>query len=155
MKTNPNEIRAFVTEKTWAGEKRIAIRLGKVNAFRHPRAGKRNMVDVEISMKTNKNGRPCLSVCGDVWNHCNTDILEGGQCQDSLAKLKSQLPNPNRKILSKILSVWNEWHLNDVHPGTEEQENCLNEHADERKGIVEDLNRGEEIRLGKNLCEQL
>lgn len=73
-----------------------------------------NAVEVEIRLKEGN----CLSIVGHVWNAKHTDIIMGGQCQDSIRHI----------IGEKLYNIWEDWHLNDFHPGTEKQESYLAKH---------------------------
>lgn len=47
----------------------------------------------------------------------------GGQCQDEI----KQLFGDENETVNTILDMWDKYHLNDMHPGTEAQEKALNE----------------------------
>lgn len=64
-----------------------------------------NLVFIEISVE---NGR--LSMSGN----CNGS---GGQIVDSI--------KPANQAQKDLIAIWREWHLNDMHAGTEEQEAAL------------------------------
>ena len=93
---------------------RKTITLGKV-AYSSKR--KINEVILEIELI---NGN--LSICGEIWNSKKTDIEAGGQCCEIISELF-----PKNKKVQRIIEVWKEWHLNDLHAGTPEQEAYLKE----------------------------
>lgn len=78
-----------------------------------------NSVDVEMELKENE-GRPVLSVCGEVWNARHTDCVAGGQCLDDLTPFFKN----NRKFC-EIHRLWKSYHLNDMHAGDRAQEEYL------------------------------
>jgi len=63
------------------------------------------LVKIEIKIKEGR-----LSICGET---CGS----AGQCQDSII--------PKNSAQEKLLEIWNTWHLNDLHAGTERQEKAL------------------------------
>jgi hypothetical protein len=82
--------------------------------------GKKNcMVEIEWSLKDGK-----FSMSGSIWNPRKTDIYCGGQCIDTIAKLF-----PRDKQVQSMLTLWEEWHLNDMTAGSPAQEAWLKEHA--------------------------
>ena len=104
--------------------KRNVISFGK---FDFNGCGRRiNEITVEIELRENRDGKPVLSVCGDVWNSKHTDIIRGGQCLDALnEKLK------HNRLFAEIYDLWQKYHLNDMNAGTPEQLAFLEEHKDE------------------------
>jgi hypothetical protein len=107
-----------------ANERTIVVSLDKADYMTKGR--KTNEVRFTMTMRTEK-GRPVFAVQGEVWNNRGTDILAGGQCIDLFAELVSshRLPCECRKIIKALLPVWKAYHLNDMHPGTPEQEDYL------------------------------
>lgn len=80
--------------------------------------GKINTVTVEVELRGDD--KPVLSICGNIWNSTCTDILCGGQCLDKL------LPHfKNNTKFKEIYRLWKLYHLNDMHAGTEAQEELL------------------------------
>lgn len=75
-------------------------------------------VNVELS---EKDGHKVFTASGYIWNSRKTDCYYGGQCLDDIAKF---VHNPTFK---EIYRLWKKYHLNDMHAGTKEQENALNE----------------------------
>jgi len=102
------------------------IEFGKVDARGTGRRSNLVTVTVELKTVTGQHKRTidlepitnyvALSIVGDVWNHIHTDIICGGQCQDTLAELL-----PDDEKLQRVIEVWNRWHLNDLMPGTRAQ----------------------------------
>lgn len=81
-----------------------------------------NLPTVELELKYDNKGRPCVSICGEVWNSKHTDIIMGGQCLDEMAKFNSLA---NNSLFCKLHRLWQKWHLNDLHSGTIKQEQAL------------------------------
>ena len=77
-----------------------------------------NEVTIEIRLEE-KDGKEVFTVCGNVWNMHKTDIVMGGQC---LKELANYIENP---IFKTIYKLWKNYHLNDMHAGTEEQEKAV------------------------------
>jgi hypothetical protein len=70
-----------------------------------------NAVTVEVKYDGEK-----FSASGNIWNSKKTDILCGGQCLDEMYQhLK------NNKTFLMIYSLWKQYHLNDMTPGTPKQ----------------------------------
>ena len=86
-----------------------------------------NEVCLEMRLEM-KNGRPCFSVCCDVWNIHHTDVVMCGQCLDTVAETCPELKRD--KLYMIIMGLWERNHLNDMHAGTECQEKALDEHFD-------------------------
>lgn len=79
--------------------------------------GKSYKVNLEVEL-TDDN---VFSVSGEVFRTDN-DWLMCGQCLDELAQYSSIKNNPKFK---QVYEWWKEWHLNDMHAGTEKQESAL------------------------------
>lgn len=79
---------------------------------------KNNKVTVEVKLRGKD--KPVLSICGNIWDSTCTDIICGGQCLDEL------LPyfKTNTKF-TEVYRLWKLYHLNDMHAGTEAQEELL------------------------------
>lgn len=88
---------------------------------------------VELEIKVSLYHTPrctgyCLSIMGSLdIKKCDKlglkPIKTGGQCKDMdshLAACGLFIPT-----LDRIISIWRRWHLNDMCPGTEAQEKCL------------------------------
>lgn len=90
------------------------IKLGKIDGY----GNGRKVCLAEIEIELTDDGK--FSVCGGVWNSRRTDYIMCGQCLDELY--------PHLKNNSKFKQVyewWKKWHLNDLHAGTEKQEQAL------------------------------
>ena len=74
-----------------------------------------------------------LSICGNVWNSRNTDIICGGQCLEDINKHLSKMSPKNIALFKKLLTLWREYHLNSMHAGTPEQEAFLEKYGNIRK----------------------
>ena len=78
----------------------------------------RKINKVEVTVELTEDGVFCASAL--VWNSKHTDIECGGQCLDELVQFLK-----TNKIFMKIYDWWKKYHLNNMHPGTEKQENAL------------------------------
>ena len=78
-----------------------------------------NEVDVELRLEEKENGQQVFTACGNAWNIRHTDIVMGGQCFEELAKY---VKNP---LFKEIYRLWKNYHLNDMHAGTVEQEEAI------------------------------
>jgi len=78
-------------------------------------------VEIEVELKEDHFERPVFSVCGSIWNTKHTDIVCGGQCLDEIA---NYVHTPEFVFW---YDMWKKYHLNDMHPGTPEQEKALDE----------------------------
>ena len=106
-------------------------------------ASERKINEVTLEMEY-RDGRFC--VCGDVWNGRHTDIVCGGQCLDEL------LPYfKDNELFMTIYRLWDNYHLNDLHAGTKEQEEAIHEHFGKHKYI--DYNERVEYLKSVNLYE--
>jgi len=81
-------------------------------------------IEMELQYKDNDMSRPVLSICGDLWNARHTDIVMGGQCLDELARFDELFCNP---LFKKLHRLWKAYHLNDMRPGTDKQEQALDD----------------------------
>jgi len=88
---------------------------------------KRNLVDLEISLKEDKQGRYEFSASGNLWNHLQTDIYYGGQCIDSLAEEFPELLE--YYDFSEVRRLWKLYHLNTMNAGTIQQSDYLESKA--------------------------
>ena len=78
-----------------------------------------NAVTVNISLTETEAG-PVFAASASIWNSKETDIVCGGQIFEEL------FPYLKNNITFKIIfCLWSLYHLNDMHAGTEEQENAL------------------------------
>ena len=95
------------------------ISFGKVD---YTGTGRRRYpVEVEIRLRDGEHG-PVFTASASVWNHIHTDIVMGGQCLDYMDQLPELHDNP---VFAEILDLWRKYHLNDMHAGTEEQEDAV------------------------------
>lgn len=86
------------------------------------------LFEVEIKLK---NGN--LSITG--YAKLKNDVEFGGQCQDEFNEYLK-----GNSYWDKLYSIWNEWHLNDMQPGTPEQMQCLkNITKEEREKAIKHL----------------
>lgn len=108
------------------------INFGKIDA--EGRGRKINSVDLKIELRNADTDKPEFSVCGDVWNGRHTDIIQGGQCIDSIDKFFK-----HDRLYKLIEDLWKKHHLNTLHAGTVEQEKCLEGFASEKETIKNEL----------------
>lgn len=108
------------------------INFGEIDA--EGRGRKINSVDLVIELRNADTNKPEFSVCGDVWNGRHTDIVQGGQCIDSIDKFFK-----NDRLYKLIENLWKKHHLNSMHAGTVEQESCLKDFASEKETIRNEL----------------
>ena len=97
---------------------------------------KRNKL-VELELEINEGN---LSISGGVWNTKNTDYDTCGQIEDTLRYMlrKGEFKElyVDKADLLKLLRIWDEWHLNDLHA------ECIHQ-----SGLVRYLkNRGQSMR---------
>jgi hypothetical protein len=95
------------------------IQLGKVD---YNGTGRKNYA-VDIEVELDEAGE--LHMSGNIWNTTRSDIVQAGQCQDTIAKFF-----PQDKKVQRMIEVWNEYHLNHMHAGTPAQEKLIEEHQD-------------------------
>lgn len=74
---------------------------------------------VELKIKLTDDN--VFSASGEVFR-TDDDWLMYGQCLDDLAQYPSIKNNPKFK---QVYEWWKKWHLNDLHAGTEKQEQAL------------------------------
>lgn len=93
--------------------------------------GKRkvNKPTVEMSLRVTDDGKCCLTICGDIWNATQTDVIMCGQCLDEMDNYKSLHDDNTFKTLYRL---WKAYHLNDMHCGTKAQERALIDHFGKR-----------------------
>lgn len=78
------------------------------------------MVDVELALDNDN-----FSACVNVWNPRHSDIIYGGQCFDDLLIDFPELKQ--NEVFMEVYDLWKNYHLNDMHPGTPEQEKAIEE----------------------------
>lgn len=98
------------------------LNLGKIDFNNCGR--KINEVEITIELKQEKEGET-LSICGHVWNSKKTNTICSGQILDDLQPFFK-----NNKLFNKIFYFWKNYHLNDLHAGTEKQEELLKNTVD-------------------------
>lgn len=79
-----------------------------------------------------------LSISQSIWQRDESDILSGGQGQDTLREAlkegKLEIGNGiTEEEFEEFLDIWDKWHLNDLNAGTERQKEIIEEHKDEQK----------------------
>lgn len=117
---------------------RNIISFGKI-AYSSKR--KINEVEIDIRLCEEEEGE-VLSISANVWNSSKTDIFMGGQClKDLFPYFKN---NTNFKI---IFSLWSLYHCNDMHAGTQEQEEALKNSGRKFKGYTEECEYLKEVGL--------
>lgn len=83
-----------------------------------------NLPEIEVELNESEN-KTTLSICGGIWNSSHTDYICCGQCLDTMNEFTSLHDNPLFRLLYRL---WSDWHLNDLHAGTEAQEKALKDH---------------------------
>ena len=95
------------------------IDLGKY-AYNSNRKINRITIDIEL-----REGN-ILSICGNILNATQTDFFVCGQCEDLINEvIASQGSESTKALWNVIYYLWNNYHLNNVHAGTPEQEKLL------------------------------
>ena len=74
-----------------------------------------NAVDIHLSFE---NG--CFTASGTIWNNIKSDCIAAGQMLGEISKFY-----PNNKLVKKIVSIWRQYHLNDLTPGSPKQMDYL------------------------------
>ena len=99
--------------------------------------GKRkiNTVEVTVELKENKEGKPCFTASGMIWNAKHTDAVSGGQNLDEINKFV------HTQEFKEIYELWQKYHLNDMHAGTVEQEKAVNEYFQNNTEIKYDYDK--------------
>ena len=84
-------------------------------------------VEVELRDETTNYGFEYkeFSVCADVWNSKNTDIICAGQCLDEI--LPFMEGTKYEKTFKLVYDLWKKWHLNGLKAGTPKQEEFCKE----------------------------
>lgn len=83
-----------------------------------------NRPEVELTLRYNDENKPCLSICGSIWNSKHTDCVVCGQCLDDMMGIDELR---NDELFRTLYNLWKNWHLNDLTAGTTKQEQALNE----------------------------
>ena len=90
-------------------EKGINLGRGTATGFEDQKA------TVEVRLYEDDQGRTRLSMCGMVTT-IRGEFVAGGQIEDRLLEMY----NDNPKV-TRMLEIWKEYHLNDMHPECEHQ----------------------------------
>ena len=119
---------------------RRIFNFGKIAYGRSTR--KVNPVEVKVELYTRDN-KVVFTASGTIYNSRKTDCYCAGQCLDEIAMF---LQNPKFITIHKL---WKKYHLNDMHAGTPEQEQLVDDYFkaehknynyDEAKKVLEDNN---------------
>jgi hypothetical protein len=78
-----------------------------------------NLVIVKAELKEKEEGKPVFSASAEIWNSRKTDCICCGQCLDEVAEFVKD------KTFQKLYYFWQNYHLNDMHAGTPEQEKAI------------------------------
>lgn len=87
---------------------------GKIDYLGHGR--KDCAVEVTMEYREDDDGKKELSICGDIWSTCHTDIYCGGQCLDTIAEYV------HSPLFKRLYRLWKLYHLNGMHP------ECVHQH---------------------------
>ena len=112
------------------GFSRKGVSLGLVDATGN--GVKNNLVTLDVDVEfVNKdaltvelkriNGYYKLSIVGNIWNASRTDVVSGGQCQDTIREFLPMKPGGRDKAISQLLDLWDQYHRNDMRAGTRQQ----------------------------------
>lgn len=91
-------------------------------------------VEIEIEITRGEKGA-ILSICGNVWNSRKTDIIAGGQMEDSILSYLDYPKYPLPK-LRRLLEIWKRYHLNNMHAGCEHQRAFESKPYTENEGAI-------------------
>lgn len=94
--------------------KKGKLYLGKCDGY----GSGRKSCEAYLTYELTEDGR--FSAQGEIWNSSKTDIIQGGQCVDSVRKFF-----PLNQKARRIEAIWKRWHLNDMKAGTPEQEDAI------------------------------
>lgn len=83
----------------------------------------RKRVFITMELRHNKQHLPVLSICGEVRGNM------WGQCLNSIKECRKG-DKFNYNLFSKLYKLWKAYHLNDMHAGTERQEEYLKQTKD-------------------------
>lgn len=83
-------------------------------------SGRKNCsVEVEIELRTTKNGELEFAACGDIWNPKHTSVYSAGQNLDKIAEYIKD------SVFLEIYDLWKKWHLNTMRCGGPKQEQAV------------------------------
>lgn len=88
---------------------------------------KENKIQVFLTLNEETPEKPIFTVQGCIENAQGTDWVSGGQNQEQMMNHLH-----NNRLFVEIYNLWNKHHLNDIHAGTPEQENYLNQYKKEK-----------------------
>ena len=107
------------------------LQLGKVDGYGNGR--KTCRVELEIELRERESVAPHLTIdlepigqytelaiCGNVWNHIETDLVQFGQMYDAMLDYF-----PHSPLVAEIVKVWKRWHLNGLKAGTRTQAKAI------------------------------
>jgi len=108
----------MTTETTTATAEKVMkqgkLYLGKCDGYNNGHKCCKAYITYEL--KQEENG-PCFTASAEIWNEIGRDIIQGGQCVDTVAALFL-----GDKKAQQIKAIWAEYHLNDMKAGLSEQE---------------------------------
>jgi hypothetical protein len=101
----------------------------EIGMIKYPYEHYAHRATIEITLQKKSKGL-VLSICGNVWNHIHTDLIQCGQIQDTFKEalnhyeMLSAGDHPtftklfvNYKKLRQLLTIWDKWNLNDLNAG--------------------------------------
>lgn len=95
------------------------------------------MLDVTVSLKNGDRGYRLSMCAGLVIKQCSKlglkSVNTGGQCLDNAVEYLAEC-GLRCATMEDMVPIWREWHLNDMHSGTEAQDACLDEYRKANPG---------------------
>ena len=100
---------------------KATLELGKVDGYSNGRRSCAATITIELRERVHfddmqdtnpKNGTKLgaeLAISGNIYNQRRTDIVQGGQCNDTLKKLL--LKSQKTETVKKVLDIWDKYHL--------------------------------------------
>ena len=135
------------------------LQLGKVDGYGNGR--KTCRVELEIQLRERESVAPHLTIdlepigqytelaiCGNVWNHIETDLVQFGQMYDAMLDYF-----PHSPLVAEIVKVWKRWHLNGLKAGTRTQAKAIDAYKRNNPLWRYDYGEACEILKGLNLYE--
>lgn len=92
-------------------------------AKRYPNSARANCpveVCIELRPDQKQNDGLELSICGNVWLPGRSDIIAGGQLREGIREYLD-VSSISEEKLSRIIEIWDRWHLNGLRAGCEHQ----------------------------------
>lgn len=80
-------------------------------------------IKILVELNEKKEWQEVLSIMGTVYKE--GILIAWGQCYEEIDKIISQNENEHSQEWEKIKYWWENYHLNDLHPWTEKQEEAL------------------------------